>query len=201
MKDLTILAMFLSILLGACATPAPSAEAIQTAIALTQSANPIPTFGLQPAATSTPILLAGLNLEGVLLWPGDLPKGYAASQAHPEPSAFMNDAPIPDYSISRMISRAGQPGGRIDVLVYADSEKVATAYELAVSQFIGEPVKVQVGEQGKVALTISPTQTAALTFTRCHAIVAMQLLGTSTADGVLSYAKRLDYRLTPLVCR
>ena len=46
-----------------------------------------------------------------------------------------------------------------------------------------------------------PVKLANLTFVRCHAVVQIQLLGTSYVGEVTAYAQRLDKRLAPVVCR
>ncbi len=188
--------LFALLVLTACA-PAPAAP--------TQPVSGVPTLSLAPAASPTPFSLSSLHLESVLLWPGDLPSGFASSKLQTQRSDLTKAAPEPAYFVSQLISFTGKPGGRVEVLVYADPAAAASAYKAAVAAFpndLSQPVSVLVGEDhGTVTSTFSTMQSVSLAFTRCNSLIAIQLLQTSSADTVVAYGKRLDSRLMPLICQ
>ena len=98
MRHAIKLALVLMFGISACE---PSVEAIQTALAQTESAMP----------TATIIPFAALNLETTLITSGDLPPGYEASQIRASRSDFTKNAPAPDYFISQELSYNGSMGG------------------------------------------------------------------------------------------
>ncbi len=188
--------LFALLVLAACA-PLSTAP--------TQHGSGVPTLSLAPAASPTAFSPSSLHLESVLLWPGDLPSGFATSRLQSERSDLTKAAPEPAYFVSQLISYTGQPGGRVEVLAYTDPATAASAYKAAVADFpsdLPQPVSVIVGEdRGTVASTFSSSQSVSLAFTRCNSLVVIQLLQTSSADTALAYGKRLDSRLMPLICQ
>jgi len=164
---------------------------VQASIAQTQAAMP----------TATQIPFSALNLESVLITNGDLPVGYEAAQFRSKLSDLSKASPAPDYFISQSISYNGNFGGIVDVLVYEDVKKVQSAYQIIGNNMPGDSTNIEIGDGGQVASTSLIMSTVSLSFIRCNAVVSVQFMGTTQKDDVISYAKRLDERLKPFVCR
>ena len=188
MKKLSTLFSFVIILIAACQ---PSETVIQTAIAQTQAAIP----------TATLIPFSALDLESILITSGDLPAGYEAAQIRSELSGFSKAAPTPDYYISQSFSYKGRMGGLIEILVYDDISNLQAAYKLTLNNLPGELNNVEIGEGGEASALFFPVEAASLSFFHCHAVVVIQFMETSVYADAVSYGKRLDERITPIVCR
>jgi hypothetical protein len=189
MKKTTLILFFIALVMTGCG---PSEDAIQKAIEQTQMAMP----------TATLIPFSELNLESILIVPGDLPPGYEASQIRSERGDITKPAPVPDYFVSQMLSKSGAPKGLVDVLVYEDASKVSNAYDLASKNAPGQGTakKIEIGEEGQIASFFLSYEVVTVTFFRCNAVVSIQFMGAGP-DGARDYAKRLDERITPIVCR
>lgn len=177
------------LLLAACA---PSAQAIGNAL-----------------PTDTPIPFSALNFQSIILWPGDLRPHFEPSDVQTDVSALLFDVPTPDYFISETFSFKpveGEEltGSRVQVMVYEDISKVNSAYRVALGGMsLGKKTYIEVGENAQASTEpngwVEMLQSS-LVFKRCHAVVSIFLL-PSIMNDVVFYAKRLDARLTPLVCR
>ena len=189
----TILVFALAIFMFAACGPSDAEiqAKVQASIAQTQAAIP----------TATLIPFSALDLESILITSGDLPAGYEAAQIRNKLSDFSKAVPAPDYFISQSLSYNGNIGGLVEVLVYDDISNVQTAYKIAVNNLPGDKTNLKIGEGGQVASTYFIMSTASLAFIRCHAVVSMQFMGTTNTDDAISYAMRLDERLTSMVCR
>ena len=151
--------------------------------------------------TETPIPISELDLDEILIVDGDLPPSFEASQIRNKLGDISNDAPEPDNFFSRSISRNNTFGGIVDVLLYEDISKVTDAYKISVEQMPGNGEIVEVGEIGEAKSNSYLVNTASIAFTRCNAVVVIQLQGTSNVDDVISFAVRLDKRLKNIVCQ
>ena len=192
MKHRIIHTLLITIILSACGPTDIEIQAtVQASIAKTQAAMP----------TATQIPFSALDLESVLIVNGDLPTGFEASQVRSKLSDLSKASPTPDYFISQSISHNGDLGGIIDVLVFEDIEKAKSAFQIITANLPGDNASINVGDLGQVASTSLIVSTASLSFIHCHAVVDIQLMGTEQQDDVVSYAKRLDERLKPIVCR
>lgn len=183
--------LILIILLAACA---PSPQAVQAAIVKTQAA-------WTPSPSPTNIPFASLDIEDQLIITGDLPIGFSASQVRYTPGSFTKAAPTADYCISQLISFNNRMGGILDVLLYEDIKKVKIAYQSILSVMIMIDSKnAGVGEES-IASNDFRIPTTDLAFIRCHAVVHIQLIGSSNQVDVISYGQRLDKRLQLIACR
>jgi hypothetical protein len=169
------------------------ASIAQTQVAISQTQAAIP--------TATQVPFSALNLESMLIINGDLPAGYEASQVRSKLSDLSKSAPTPEYFISQSLTHNGNYGGGIDVLVYDDASKAQTAYRVIDNNVPGDLKNIEIGEGGQVASTSFIVSTVSLLFVRCHAAVSIQFMETTQEDDAISYAKRLDERLKPIVCR
>jgi hypothetical protein len=122
------------ILLASCSS-SPSGNAIQTAIAQTQIARPTTTVVPSPTSTSTPepisistsIPLSEIDLESILILPGDLPPGMSGGQlASTLPSAY--SPPKPDSFINQPLVHNGNLAGGVIVLLFINENNAKLAY-------------------------------------------------------------------------
>jgi hypothetical protein len=209
------LAVILAMLLAGCAS---SAASIGTAIAETQreaptlTPSPLATPTLAPSATATatptatPTLvpLADINLESILIRDGDLPAGYSGAQiSHSAPGMFRNLAPAAQVVV-QLFGKNGSNAGGVTIFLYDLPRQVQTAYGLIVDGFGQGSVSFDgLGETAQV-IELDLTGFYKLTdlaFTRCHAVVEVRMTNGADSVSVGNYAKRLDGRLKPLVCR
>jgi len=175
----------------------PSPKAIENAIAQTQAVIPTPT--IEPTPTQIP--LTELDFSEVIFQAGDLPPGYEPAQIRSELGDITNIGLNPDNFFSQSLSHNNKFGGIVDILVFEDLDLVKEAFLDIYQNMPGKPSLIDVGENARVATSSLFVYTASLTFIRCHVVVSMQFQDTLDDGSVISYAKRLDERLQPLVCR
>lgn len=205
----------LFVLLVSCSS-APSGEAVQIAIAQTQISQPTntlvpePTTTPLPEPTNTPVPLGEIDLESILLLPGDLPSNYKLSIFYKDREAQStalnpNNFPVPDADTSMDIDNTkvtdylgNYEKSYVSIMLYNDLAQRDAAYEILVdpSNFFDTSVISQADVGEKAVTVIRPMLDNSVIFTRCNALVYMR-----TTDDTVNYAQRLDERLTPLVCR
>lgn len=195
--------MALLVLLAACAAPSPP-----------PTPTPVPTA--TPSPTPTPIPLSEIDLEPILILPGDLPAGFSGAQIRDVLPEMFATLPDSDNQIYQQFERNGRAAGGVAVMLYESSDDIDGAYSLLLEGF-GEPsneagITVErqavpdVGEQAET-VTIEGTllgvtlDSVDLAFIRCSAVVHIRLVGTALLAEASSYARRLDERLAGLVCR
>jgi hypothetical protein len=188
-----ILVITISLVLSSCT---PSAEAIQAAIAKTQTA--MPTHTVVPKPTKIP--LKSIDLSSVIFQPGDLPAGYESGQVRSRLSDFTKNGPAPDNYVSQAMSHNGVAGGLVDILVYEDIGMVQKSYDSTVYQIPGNKQNANIAENSMISVSILMTKYTSLAFERCHAVVVMQFQGNVQSSEVISYATRLDSRLQKIAC-
>jgi hypothetical protein len=205
--------LILALLLASCST-APSENAVQTAIAQTQIAQPTETpTPLPPTPTTIPtatvIPLKDINLSYVMFLPGDLPSGYEPSQIK---SGVPGEGVINIFV--QEIAYKGERGGRVSVSIYDTPEQASSAYQQVISnqkndstgfkqEAISDLGEKAFGLQVYVPLIggLSPIQGSFITFVRCNALVEAGLILAKNYSGLVDYAQRLDERISKLVCR
>lgn len=204
-----VIILLLVPLLVACT---PSASQIQTAVAQTQAALPTPTPipTETPIPTPTPIPLSELNLEDILIKPGDLPAGFSGGQIKDVLPGMFDKLNVPkaDQFIFQQLLRNGDLTGGVVLLLFTSLDDVEKAYE-EISGSLGKDQE-QVPDVGDKASDYVMSgsiagvkyHAAGLVFARCHAVAS--IWGTSELLDKTSlsvYARRLIKRLDPLVCR
>lgn len=191
------------LLFSGCSSPAPSP---------TQTPTPTAT----PSPTPTPIPLSEIDLEPILILPGDLPAGFAGAQTRQVIPEMFLALPEAQNHINRQFERNGDGAGSVTVLLYESSNDVDEAYSTIVQGFaeprniegmnvqrqlvpdLGEKAEANTMEGELLGVVLDFTD---LAFTRCSALVHIRMKGTAEIIEVASYAKRLDARLSDLVCR
>lgn len=193
---------------------APSGDVVQTAIAETQLDHPTDTLipkptDTLPPPTNTPVPLSEIDLESILLLPGDLPSNYKLSVFYDEIPGLLifnknHDFPSPDAVTSMDIDDTLHPdsyGGyeisRLVVMLYNDLTQRDAAYgKLRDPNNFFDTSVISSSDVGENAVAIDEVAYDYVVFIRCNALVFMQ-----TTSDTANYAQRLDERLTPLVCR
>lgn len=171
-----------------------------------------------PVPTPTPIPFSELDLEPLLIQSNDLPPEINGSQVRNQPPAIVPDLPQPDKQIFQAFGRTD--GGTVFensgvyVFIYDNLPDAKNSYLFILaamqesrvqgaSPSFPKEVNIddRVGEQS--AWMDSPFMdfkpVIDLAWLNCHAVFFVRILGNS--DAAISYAQRLNQRLSPLVCR
>jgi hypothetical protein len=188
------------VILAACA---PSADAVSTAIAQTQAAQPTPTV----PPTPTRIPLDEINLEELLIMPGDLPTDFEGQQVKSELSPTLKAIEIPEGI--NMVSQAFRNGDwaseGVTIVLYKSAEEAEKHFTDKLNTDL--PEVEGLGERSLISEggTLCEGCAIQIIFIRCNALVFVdvfdQLRSRDTVYEIITtYAKRLDTRLQPLVC-
>lgn len=147
---------------------------------------------------STPVPLADLDLAAILIKPGDLPMGYVDGQVQDFLPGMFDSIPRPVKQIYQQFDQnnGSGSGGGVSVIVYDTEEASTEAYNTILLEMGSNGQETDIGNLGEKA-NISGWN---LLFLRCNTIVHFRMVGTSY-DRYISYAQKLDERLSPLVCR
>lgn len=203
-----LLPLLMAALIVACS---PSESSLQTAIAETQSVQPAPTTVLALE------LLSEIRLEDVLLNDGDLPTVFVGQQIASQPPADIGEVPPPDQSINRKLRAGDFASDGVTILLYESIVDLQEAYHSVVGVVSGGSATLPLAGVGEEAVqseesfgglplvggqSIPSATSAKVVFTRCHALVYIDLFSSEANSAVAAeYAKRIDGRLEPLVCR
>jgi hypothetical protein len=186
------------VLAGCGETPQSSQQAIEQAFATIGA-------GLDATAVSTVVPLTALDLESLLIQPGDLPAGVIGSQVKDKAPPVFKDAPLPVKAIDQRFGLAdGVTIGGVTVLLYDSPADLEKAYAVVIGGMGSSAYpSTEVGDKARIGgLTARTQRIAEVSFVRCHALVSVSLSETPQPDDdTLTYAQRLDKRLMPLVCR
>lgn len=221
--NLTVISVILLFLAACSPPPIP-----QTATLL-----PLPT--VDPNAT--PVPLAEINLEPLLIQPGDLPAGMSGGQVtigrppdSNKPGGVARGLPMSDNEIHQQFERNGESTTNwvnwVSVFLYKSNNDVTTVYDLIRTGFPGswrssdsavifeKKTLNNVGEKATIATMDDPifSRLVDIVFVRCNAVVRIRMINSGrmtnrdqeidvVATEAISYAKRLDTRLSQAVCR
>jgi hypothetical protein len=185
-----------------------SCESIPTGNALlTAMAQPTKTFVFNVTAIPTtlpaiPIPLADLDLSSVLVLPDDLPEGYSGDQIKDVLPDLYDDLNRPVYQIYQEFKKNDHGAGGVGIRVYDSKATAIEVYNSFLSQWHEREPTEAVADLGDQ----SQTSEYDLMFVRCNALVNMRFMSTPDYDPAgydtrVSYARNMDERLTPLVCR
>lgn len=156
----------------------------------------------EPTPTSTPVPLADLLLEPLLIQSGDLPPGCSGSQVRAEVPHSLRNGPVSQNSIRQILVKNGQTGGSASVPLFESLEDVEAALDLAAEDLPDVEAVNDFDEAAHLGIfSVMNMSPASFAISRRHAVVQGQFIGTTDAYAALSYAKRLEARLEPLVCR
>jgi hypothetical protein len=132
-------------------------------------------------------------LEGALIQEGDLPAGYVAGQIS-DGATMSGHMEGFDQRVMRDIQAPGGPGFvpyYVVVALYTDRTAQARDFDRSLAGLTADGhLSHEVGEQARIRDNI-------IMFIRCGALVQMQF---GIPQEALAYAKRLDGRLSSIVC-
>lgn len=168
------------------------------------------------SATPTQIPLSEINLEPILILPGDLPAGFSGAQVRDSLPEMFGNLPEASNQTYQQFQRQGEAAGGVAVTLYESDSDRDVAYTLLLKGFGDSSsdsmtkteriVVSNVGERAE-AVTLQGSMLgivldfADLAFVRCGAVVHIRFGGSAGLTEIVSYARRLDERLTALVCR
>jgi hypothetical protein len=194
MKKLFLtLIIFLLTLASCTSTPeAPSENAIQTAIAQTQT--------VQVA------LLNEINLDSIPFQPGDLPNQYKSGQASYKWADDLPKSVEPDNVVIQKVGwdiSSGFEDDYVMIALFKSKQDLDNSFSAAINTYRAEKKESStVGEQNAFVMVSAFSGDGFLAFTRCSALVVIRITGADISEELLtSYAQRIDKRLKPLICQ
>jgi len=179
-----------------------------------------PTPQITTAPSPKPSLTA-MDLEPLLIQTGDLPPGFNPSQITDTmdgvkskwPVLFNESFPQPDVVILQSIEQNQEIAGSVYVLYYSLNSSQKAAYETMKSRVIAysentspfEKLDPGIGDQSiaygyKRTLGNANFDNSSVLFSKCGGVV-LTSISTYRVEQAVSYAKRLERRLEPLLCR
>ncbi len=159
-----------------------------------------------PSDTIAPASAPEVAVEDVLLESGDLPEGFAKGErpAGEYVGSMWENIARPDARHEQWIALNGENRGSTQVFLYGAEVDARFAYgqveALVTQESTGQapqPIE-ELGEQA--ALGTGTFGNTDLAFRRCNATVYIRLSGLPNISDLVRYARRLDERLTPVVC-
>ncbi len=171
-----------------------------------RSATPIPSSGVQGQYAATSVPLSEVNLDNLLLLPGDLPSEYIGQQISHTPPGIFESIQGAAQVAQEPFKAGSYTSDGIAIFLFSSPSDLDTAYkkvnEIISSGYldplpnIGEKAMIQ--ELGQDTFDVTSVQ---VVFTRCHALVYFQLFASdATKDVATGYAQKLDARLSSVVC-
>jgi hypothetical protein len=160
-----------------------------------------------------------IDLESVLIQPGDFPLGYAAGETGTEWENWVTSLGTKQqYQVIE--DDNGQTTGVVQVFLYESPEQAEHAYTLAVKNKLanmtdGDPeILSRIGEQGAgEGFSVATIATYDFVFLRCSTVAYTKMTADDFIEGnldeedlqdlrevALSYAEKLDVRLTEMSC-
>jgi hypothetical protein len=190
----------------------PSESAIQTAIVETQMWS-LPYTTVVPY--ETPIPYSVLELDDLMVPSTGLPAGFTGAQI--SNLEEQSNLPPADYYIQQELSYDNKNNGKIQVWVYEDIENTLSRFEYEINLLNLECAKTEsmcdpkdviaVSNIGQAAHIISVVNNLGpkihfLVFRLCNGVVKVYF-GPFSDDTkeIITFAKRLNLRLTPVLCR
>lgn len=199
MKKLIVLFLTTIIFVASCQ---PSESDIQTAVSQTQEAQPAP----------TKIPFGEIDIQGILIQPGDLPLNYEIGQtSYDWPSDIGVPMKVtPDNFIMQKFS---EKGDSLDfphfsmLALYNDKNNAVNSYNEIVKEIGGNSlVPSIVGDVSTIAYSqISRAFDTKFTdtvlyFQRCNSVILIRAIEW-TDEEVYAYAKGLDKRVEKIACQ
>ncbi len=198
----------ISIISAACT---PSASLVQTAIAQTQAVMPS-----QTSITNTPSVSQHVDIENIILLPGDLPKEFVRGQTKNFiPKDFFRVPEGASKVINQEFEAEKLDISYVVILQYESLVDVNKVYDTVFTYLdktkdynkLDNILTIRgLGETSHIAghdrdANDSKRSTVHVVFTRCNAFVYIYFKSDKVqTDSVAVYAQRLDSRLKPLIC-
>ena len=142
------------------------------------------------------------KLHTLLVQPGDLPAGFSAAQLRDKPPAMFDKLPASSFRLYQQLEYKGGTGGGVTLFMYDSKQDRERAYSLLSEGMEHPPGREGIGEKacGVAAKLSAIIVSTDLLFTRCLAVVHVRF-STDDLPSADAYAKRLDRRLQPVVCK
>lgn len=165
--------------------------------------------------TATPIPLGQINLEPLLIQPGDLPSGYVGGQIRRTLPAMFDGVPPSQNKIYQELTVDGHTKGGVSVMLYETLAEQSNAYAFLLDGMDGDTIHAKpvegVGNMAHV-IALAPGVVAGVAidplgdilFSRCGAVVLIRMTFLKAGlevDQLSAYAQRLDQRLAAVVCK
>ena len=163
----------------------------------------------------TPIPLSEIDLESIIIVPGDLPAGFSGAQVRDTPPEMFDDIRNSENMIYQQFEKGGEAAGGVTIFLFNLISERDIAYQRIIDGFgksgensevkttvedapnIGEKAMYMTIEASVLGIVINNED---LAFARCHAVIHIRMGKTANVDYLTAYANRLDKRLTQLVC-
>ena len=223
--------MLIAFGLAACGSSEPAEGDIQTAIALTVEAGPtitpvvitkpvirVPLPTHEPTVTSVPTLtpeptmtplptavpLSEIDLEPILVQPGDLPGHLEPEQISRRFDESGRELPTPANYIFQNFYDPDGSGGAVSIFLYENLILADTSYSMATAiplhDSIGNLIDEEIGERRRgYGGSLNTFEKARFQFLRCGAFVDI-IMADATKIDIVIYARHLDERLIELLC-
>lgn len=165
---------------------------------------------------ATILPLSEVDLDSLLFISGDLPTIFVGQQIASRPPPDIGSVPVAEKAANQKF-RAGEfASDGITVLLYESPADLERAYGIVLDIMSEDNRATPLGQVGEKAMlteermsgiqtagvSIPSSTSANVVFTRCHALVYIDLFSSEADSEVAAeYAKRIDQRLQPLVCR
>ena len=202
MKKIILLTLFF--LLAACS---PNANSVPSNSASPAAQTSLPSQPeLKPWFADTPVAIEDLDLQALAILDGDLPPGYNGGQVYDGLPKIFEGIPPAELAFYQLIEREGSGAGGVAILFFSNEDQVSQAYEhLLEGMVIEETERIsELGERAHIYIFyqagVSFRFVDAL-FERCGAVVHIRLGDTFNKEEAVSYAQKLDQRLTEVICR
>lgn len=170
-----------------------------------QSIYPTPT--LIPTNTPRPTLAPLPEIGHLILESGDLPPWDTTFPPEtPNAKELLNFKA--DKGYIQKIQFTGQIGGEILILLYRSVENLNQTYLTFVNLMPGSKIQVNVGAESYVSVIESSSmefrRDIQVVFKRCNVLIRISYIQGGLDDDenyVLTYAKALDQRIIPYICK
>jgi len=201
MKKALICSVFLLIIITACSSDSTHNPTQIPEPTYTQ----VLTNTQEPTSTPTKIPLSDIQLEDILIEDGDLPAGYSGAQIRDTAPEMFDNLPESENTINQQLAKGGEQKGGVTIFLYDSQKDLDSAFFKIKTGFSEEEQLEEVGENGFIAYFSQDIlgikiQYGDLLFVRCNAVVHIRMTELSSEDSLIAYAKRLDKRLSELVC-
>jgi hypothetical protein len=194
--------------------------AVLITIVLTACNNPLSTPTLTPIPTPVPtqIPFSALQLDDLIIQPNDLPAGISGAQiSHHEQCDSAAGNKCAEYYFNQDLAFEDNQHGQVQIWIYEERQYVSARYNAQFNIFKTECAKAEkqcypgdpkpipdLGESARMidVYNLIGADSFSIVFNRCNAVVLVNIRGVANdPDGVITYAQRLDERLTSIVCR
>lgn len=204
MKKGYIFLILLSLIITACQIDRDSLnnQIPESTITLEPSSTPTQ----EPTPTPTRIPLSDINLEEIVIKDGDLPAGYSGAQIRDKAPEMFSGVPEAQNTYYQQFEKGGDSKGGVTIFLYDTQYDIESSYQTIFKGFPDDAVKLdEIGEMSDmIYMSIDVVgikmQMGDLLFIRCNAVVHIRMTDISSEDSLIAYAKRLDTRLSELVC-